>query len=190
MNKITKEMCTVLIQDSNMSKSICLIFLSLFLLVPLWLFTKNIIIVAVSAVLLLALSIFAIYTLNQKNKNIDLNNFYLVEDVVVDFKKKFSSDKGGGSGCDYIYTFRDYGSYTIHKSVHPTIEIPLHKDKIIDYKSLDNLCIDTCEKGDIFYLLISNEKTTKIIKCFPKYHFDILKEDFEYIDGKYCFKNS
>lgn len=189
MKKITKEMCTVFIKDYNKSKPIFLIFVSIFALVTLWLFTKNIIVVAISAALLLALSILAIYIANRKINNIDLSNFYLVEDVVVDFKKRLSSDKGGGSGHDYIYTFRDYGKYTIHKSFHPTIEIPLHKEKNIDHLSVEKLCVHSCEKGDIFYLLILKEKEhTKIIKCFPKYHFDIVQEDFDCIDGKYYCK--
>ena len=113
----------------------------------------------------------------------------MVEDVIVDCQKKISTKASGGSGYNYIYIFCNNGEYAIHKSAHPTVEISLHKEKHIDHLSVEKMCIESCEKGDIFYLLIlKKEKRTKIIKCFPKYHFDIAQEDFDYIDGKYCCK--
>ncbi|MBQ7968543.1 MAG: hypothetical protein IJ292_01840 [Clostridia bacterium] len=186
MKKITKEMCTVFIKDYNNSKPIFIIFVSLFALVALWFFTQNIVIVSILAAVALAAILFMIYKTNKKNNNVNLEDFYLVEDVIVDCKKRISTKASGGSGHNYIYTFRDSGEYTIHKSAHPTVEIPLHKEKNIDHLSVENLCIQSCEKGDIFYLLILKEKDrTKIIKCFPKFHFDIAQEGFDCIDGKY-----
>ncbi|MBQ8858571.1 MAG: hypothetical protein IJ012_02135 [Clostridia bacterium] len=189
MKKITKEMCTVFIKDHYKSKPIFLIFISIFAPIALWFFTKNIIVVAISAALLLALSILAIYIANQKINNIDLGNFCLVEDVVVAFKKARRSSKSGGAGYDYIYTFKNHGKHTISKSVYPTVEIPLHREKHIRHLPVENLCIQSCEKGDLYYLLITKEKEcTKIIQCFPAYHFRIVQEDFDLIDGKYYCK--
>ena len=186
MKKITKEMCEVFIKDYYKSNPTALFIVSIFALVALWFFTKNIVIVAIFTALALVSIIFIIYITSKKVNNVNSEGFYLVEDVVVDFHKKFSSDKGGGSGHNYIYTFRDSGKYTIHKSVHPTIEIPLHKEKNISHVSVEKMCLESCEKGDIYYLLIAKKKEyTKIIKCFPKYNFDIAQEDFDCIDGKY-----
>ena len=113
----------------------------------------------------------------------------MVEDVVADFKKERTYGKARGSGHNYIYTFRDYGEYTIHKSSHPTTEIPLHKEKNISHVFVEKMCLESCEKGDIYYLLIVKKKEgAKIIKCFPKYSFDIAQEDFDCIAGKYYCK--
>lgn len=191
MKKITKEICIVFINDYNRSKPIFWIFVSVFALLAIWFFTENVIVLLAAAVLLSALTICAAYIANKRINNVDLSSFYLVEDVIADFHKKGSYD-AGGSGKNYVYTFRDYGEYTIHKSAYPTIEIPLHKEKDVDHLSIEKMCIESCEKGDIFYLLIVKEKDrAKIIKCFPKYHFDIEQDDFDYIDGKYyCRKQA
>ena len=189
MKKITKEMCAIFVRDYNKSKPIFLIFISIFALVALWVLTKNIVVVALSAVLLLVLTIRAVYIVNQKIKDIDLSSFYLVEDVIVEFKKRHTHSKASGSGHNYIYTFRDNGEYTIHKSAHTTIEVPLHKEKYIDNLSVEKMCIESCEKGDMYYLLVLKKKEcSQIIKCFPKYNFDIAQEDFDFIDGKYYCK--
>ena len=189
MNKITKEMCIVFIKDYYKSSPIVLFLTSIFAIAVVLVFTKSVIV----AVILAALSLVAIFLISnistKKIQNVNLEDFYLIEDVIVDFKKRLSSDKGGGSGHDYIYTFRDCGEYTIHKSAHPTIEIPLHKEKNIDHLSVEKLCLESCEKGDMYYLLIAKKKErTHIIKCFPKYNFDISQDDFNCIDGKYYCK--
>lgn len=189
MKKITKEMCIIFIKDHYKSSSIFLVIASIFALVALWFFTQNIVIVSILAVVALAAILFMIYKTNKKINNLNLKDFYLVEDVVVGFKKRRTHNKAAGSGHNYIYIFRDYGEYTIHKSAHPTTEIPLHEEKTIDHLSIEKLCTESCEKGDIYYLLIEKKKEcAKIIKCFPKYNFDIAQEDFDYIDGKYYCK--
>ena len=158
MKKITKEMCEVFIKDYYKSNPIFLVVISIFALVALWFFTKNIVIVSIFAALALVAIIFIIYITNKKVNNVNSEDFYLVEDVVVDFKKRHSYGKAGGSGHDYIYTFRDYGEYTIHKSSHPTTEIPLHKEKNISHLSVEKLCMESCEKGDLYYLLIAKKR--------------------------------
>lgn len=189
MKKITKEMCISFIKDYYKSNPIALIIFSIFALVALWFFTKNIVIVSILAAVALAAIFFTIYRSNQKVNNVNSEDFYLTEDVVVDFKKRHTHSKAGGSGCDYVYTFRDYGKYTIHKSAHSTIEIPLHKEKNISHLSVEALCIESGEKGAIYYLLIAKkEEGTQIIKCFPKFNFDIAQEDFDCIAGKYYCK--
>ena len=183
MKKITKEMCMVYIKDYYKSSTIALFILSIFAAAALGFFTKNVIIAAV-VVMLGFFTIFFITKATTKN----LEDFYVVEDVIVDCRKKISTEANGGSGHNYIYTFRDNGKYTIHKSAHPTVEI-LHKEKHIDHLSVENLCIESREKGDMYYLLILKEKNhTRIIKCFPKYNFDITREDFDFIDCKYYCK--
>ena len=184
MKKITKEMCMVYVKDYYKSNEIVLFILSIFVAAAVGFFTKNVIIATV-AVILGFFTMFFITKATTKN----LENFYLVEDVIIDCQKKISTKASGGSGHNYIYTFRDNGKYTIHKSTHPTVEILLHKEKNIDHLSVESLCIESREKGDMHYLLIAKKKEqAQIIKCFPKYNFDILQEDFDYIDGKYYCK--
>ena len=187
MKKITKEMCISFIKDHYKSSPIAAFIFSIFALVALWFFTKNIVIVSILAAV--ALAAILIYRTNKKVNNINSEDFYLTEDVVVDFKKRHTYSKAGGSGHNYIYTFRDHGEYTIHKSDLPTTEIPLHKEKNISHLSVETLCIESGEKDAIYYLLIAKKKKGgKIIKCFPKYNFDIAQEDFDCIDGKYYCK--
>ncbi len=189
MKKITKEMCEVFIKDYYKSNPIFLVVVSIFALVALWFFTRNILIVSILAIVALIAILFIIHITNKKINNINSEDFYLVEDVTVDFKKRRTYGKARGSGHDYVYTFRDYGEYTIHKSVHPTIEIPLHKEKNISHLSVETLCIESGEKGAIYYLLIAKKNEgDKIIKCFPKFNFDIAQEDFDCIAGKYYCK--
>ena len=188
MKRITKEMCMIYIKDHYKSNLIGSI-LSVFAVVTVGFFTKNVMVAAIVAALAFVIIFFIIKTTTKRIENVNLNDFYLVEDVLVDCQKRISTKASGGSGHNYIYTFRDNGKYTIHKSVHPTVEIPLHKEKDIDHLSVEKLCLESCENGDMYYLLIEKKnERTKIVKCFPKYNFDILQEDFDYIDGKYYCK--
>ena len=189
MKKITKEMCMIFITDHYKSSSIFIVIASICALVVLWFFTKNIVIVSILAAVVLAAILFMIYKTSKKINNVNLEDFYLVEDVIVDSKKRISTKASGGSGHNYIYTFRDNGKYTIHKSAHPTVEIPLHKEKDIDHLSVEKLCLESCEKGDMYYLLIAKKKELPIIiKCFPECNFEISQEDFDCLDGKYYCK--
>ena len=184
MKKITKEMCMVYIDDYYKSNRIALFILSIFAVIVSGFITKNVIIAAVVAAFALVMIFFITKTTTKS-----LEDFYLVEDVIVDCQKKISAKASGGSGYNYIYTFRDNGKHTIHKSAHPTVEIPLHKEKDIDHLSVEKLCLESCEKGDMYYLLILKRKNrTKIIKSFPKYNFDIAQGDFDCIDSKYYCK--
>ena len=189
MKRITKEMCMVYIKDYYKSNLIFLSILSVFAVIAVGFFTKNVIVAAIVAALAVLAILFIINAKTKKIQNLNWEDFYLVEDVVVDCQKKISTKASGGSGHNYIYTFRDNGKYTIHKSAHPTVEIPLHKEKDIDHLSVKKLCLESCEKGDMYYLLIAKKtKLPGIIKCFPKYNFEISQEDFDYIDGKYYCK--
>ena len=179
-------MCLVYIKDYYKSNPIALFLLSIFAVVAVGFFTKKVIIAAGVTALAFVTELFVIKATTIKIENINFEDFYLVEDVIAECQKKISTHANGGSGHNYIYTFRDNGKYTIHKSVYPTTEIPLHKEKHIDHLSVDKLCIESCKEGDMYYLLILKKKErTQIIKCFPKYNFDILEEEFYCIDGKY-----
>lgn len=47
--------------------------------------------------------------------------------------------------------------------------ITLHREKPIDRVSIEDLCTESCEKGDRYYLLIMKEKkSARMIKCFPE----------------------
>ena len=189
MKKITKEICVAFIKNFYKSKMIYLFALSIFVVLASWAFTKNAIVVVCAAALLLTYSIISTVKVNQKIKNIPLDDFYLVEDEVVDFKKRFRSSKASISGYYYTYMFRTHGKYVISKSIYPTIEIPLKKGKVISHLEVEKLSMQCHEKGDVFYLLVGKEKEQiKILKGFPKHYFDVTREDFDLIDGKYYCK--
>ena len=190
MRKITKETCMVFIKNYHKSTLVRCFLGFVFAALAVWFLTKNIIATVIVSVLLSAVLIFMIYTANKKIKNIDLDSFYLAEDSLADFKRRINFSKAAGSGFDHVYTFRNHGKYTIYKSVYPTIKVTLHKKNNVDSETtVDDLCLQSCEKGDVFYLLITKgKKREKIIRCFPRYNFDILKEDFDLADGKYYCK--
>ena len=71
--KITKEMCISFIKDYYKSNPIALVIFSIFALVALWFFTKNIVIVAILAALALVAIVFIIYITNKKVNNIIVN---------------------------------------------------------------------------------------------------------------------
>ena len=168
MKKITKEMCTVFIKDYYKSNHIVLFILSIFAVIAVGFFTKNVIIAAIVAALALLAILFIIKVKTKKIENLNWEDFYLVEDVIIGCQKKISTKASGGSGHNYIYTFRDNGKYTIHKSAHPTVEIPLHKEKNIDHLSVESLCIESREQGDMYYLLIAKKRNfPKLLNAFP-----------------------
>lgn len=188
MKKITKQMCLVFIKDYYKSKIVSQSIVFVFVVIALWSFTKNIFAVVVAALSLVTLCIIQGIKTKNKINNIDLKEFYLEEDVVIDFKKRLKMRRGA-TDKNYIYTFKKYGRHTISMSILPTIDIPLHKEKNISSLSVDRLSAESYNKGDVFYLLICEEnEKKKIIQSFYKYHFDVQKEDFDYIDGKYYCK--
>ena len=83
MKRITKEMCMIYIKDHYKLNLIVLSILSVFAVVAVGFFTKNVIIAAV-VVILGFFTIFFITKATTKNSE----DFYLVEDVIVDCQKK------------------------------------------------------------------------------------------------------
>ncbi|MBQ3182965.1 MAG: hypothetical protein IJB57_04800 [Clostridia bacterium] len=189
MNRITKEMCVVFTKDYYRSIPIIFSLLSVFVIAALGFYTRKLLVVGIAIAVFLALLVLLIYIIKRKIEKLNALDIYLVEDVVVKFKKR--RNNGVGEGCSYIYTFKEHGRYTINKSFYPTIEIPLHKEKTIKHTEVDDLTVRSCEKGDACYLLVCNRNNRRrIIKCFCQYYFDPAKEDFDYIDGKYYYKRS
>ena len=188
MEKITKEMCIVFLKDYYKSKIISQSIISIFVTIALWLLTKNILAIVIAALSLATLCIIQGIKIKNKIDNVNTKDFYLEEDVVVDFKKRFKLRRNGADN-EYIYIFKKYGKHIISLSITPTIEIPLHKERNISQLSIDKLSTKSYNKGDIFYLLICEEDgKKKIVQCFYKCCFDVQKEDFDYIDGKYYCK--
>ena len=185
MRKITKRECVALIKEYDKSKPFFPLFLSAIIITALWLSEQIIAVAATITVLLVFWSAFTLLRSHQNVKNTDEKGFYLAEDVVVAYKKRRRTGKASGSGYDHIFTFRDHGSYTIHKSVYPTTEIPL-QPKPFDRYDVEDRCLTFCDPGDAYYLLILEEKKgVKILQCFPKYSFEPYLEDFTLTDGKY-----
>lgn len=189
MEKITKEMCVVFLKDYYKSKIVSQTFISIFVVIAFCFFTKNIFAVVITALSLGTLCIIQGIKTKNKINSINPKDFYLEEDVVIDFKKRFKMRRNGAADKNYIYTFKKHGKHTLSMSIYPTIEITLHKEKNISSLAVDRLSTQSCNVGDIFYLLICEvDGKSKIVQSFYQYHFDILKEDFDYIDGKYYCK--
>ena len=188
MNKITKEIFVSSTQNYYKKKATRPVFLVYIIAILLISFRipKEPIIWGVFAVLSLLFTLaVSIIVRKIKVKEVDSDDFYLIEDEVVNFKKRISLGKNR-SGYNYIYTFRDHGEYTIYKSRYSTIELSFRKEKDI---SAEELSTESCNEGDLFYLLIcKGEKKDVIVKAFYRYHFELEKEDFVLIDGKYYCK--
>ena len=81
------------------------------------------------------------------------------------------------------------GLKNVEIKLYPKKRHELLKEKNISHLSVETLCIESGEKGAIYYLLIAKKNEgDKIIKCFPKFNFDIAQEDFDCIAGKYYCK--
>ena len=188
MNKITKEICVDFLKNHYKAKMLFYFFLVIVALGVLAVNPSNVI-GKIVAVVLIFVAIFLIFKSKHKIDNLSPLEFYLVEDVVVDFKKRFGTGKYRHAGYDYIYKFKKYGKFVITKSINPTIEIPMRKQKHVSELSVEGMSIQSCNEGDMFYLLISKEgRCERIINCFCKYRFDIAKEEFDCVDGKYYIK--
>ena len=105
-------MCLVFIKDYYKSKIVSQSIVSIFVVIALWSFTKNIFAVVVSALSLVTLCIIQGIKTKNKINNIDLKEFYLEEDVVIDFKKRLKMRRGA-TDKNYIYTFKKYGIINI-----------------------------------------------------------------------------
>ena len=97
MKRIKKEMCMVYIKDHYRSNLIVLSILSVFAVIAVGFFTKNVIVAAIVAALAFVTMFFIIKTTTKKVENVNLNDFYLVEDVLVDCQKRISTKASGGS---------------------------------------------------------------------------------------------
>lgn len=187
MKTITKEMCVVLLKDYYISKIISQSFISIIAVIALWIFAKNIFVVVIAALPLVTLCIIQGIKITAKIQSKNQKSFYLEEDSVVDYKKRIKLRRNGADN-QYIYTFKKYGKHTISLSITPTIEIPLHRDRNFRVSFIDRLSTESKNIGDRFYLLICNDGKKKIVQGFYKNHFNVKKEDFDYIDGKYFCK--
>ncbi|MBQ8350543.1 MAG: hypothetical protein IJY20_00665 [Clostridia bacterium] len=185
MNRITKEMCISFVKDHFKAKVMMLTCCLVFLLIMLWFSTRHLMALLVSAAFaVLILSVFA-FLMRKKVKDLCTGRFYVAEDVVADFKRRRSFSKNR-NGYNHIYTFKEYGKYVIYKSIYPSITVG-RKERYLP----DETAIESNEIGDLFYLLIVEERNRKqIIKCFYRFYYDIEKADFDCIDGKYYCKRT
>jgi hypothetical protein len=186
MKKITKEICVTLVKSFYKLKIARFWITSVVALLALYSITKNEIVVVCVAAVLLIWCISTTVTSVSKIKLPPCDGFYVVEDEVINFKKRFTAGRTG-SGYNHIYTFGTHGKYVIHKSNGFLLTIRTKTEKDIQY--IEDLSLESCNKGDRFYLLVSNEeKKIKIIFCFPKDYYGIAEEDFDFVDGKYYWK--
>lgn len=185
MMKITKEMCVVFLKDYYESKIASQAIISIFVVIALWVFSENIFVIITAALTLVTLCIMQGIKIKDKIRNVCPEDFYLEEDVVVDFKKRLRLGRNT-VGRDYIYTFNKYGKHTISLRNSLSIEIPLDKERNNRWLAVDRLSSESGNKGDLFYLLIcEDDGKKKIVQCFYQHYYDVEKVDFDYIDGKY-----
>ena len=153
MNKITKEMCINLLSNYHSSKIWAIaLYVAFFIL----LITKNTIIFLCAVAVSLLLSRFIDRMSKKKIKNDD---FYLVEDEVIEFKKRLSASKYGKK-YNYIYTFKDHGKHSFRYSPN-TIEISFRKKDRTNRSDVKSLAIESCNTGDRYFLLVCEEKEKK-----------------------------
>ena len=188
MKRITKEMCTVFIKDHYKSKTWYPLWILSVVDFFLWYKFKDVTVTVISvAVSLIIFTLIVLIAVN-KIKSITPKDFYLVEDQVVSYKKRRSIGKYN-SGYRNIYTFKNYGKHTLHTSSPLRINISFRKGKDTDTSYINEMAALSNDKGDLFYLLIyENNGKVKIIKAFPKSHFDIDHDNFELFGSKYYSK--
>ncbi len=199
MKFITKETCLIFMKDYLKSKSVAPFVIVLFASIIFGSYVKKPVVIIVVAVFLFVLSIIYAIKIINISKSIQSADFYLVEDVVVSFKKRLPVflTSGGfyvgsriGLKLNYVYKFKKYGKCVIQRAKNQLkFEIPLHKEIEITHLEVERLSSESSNKGDMFYLLIFEKNgKPKIIKPFYKYYFEIEREDFNFIDGKYYIK--
>ncbi len=190
MYKITKEMCLAFLKEYYISKILIRCSVVLIAWIALLFRIENLITRLVITAILLGLTVVVIIGISKKIKRIQFGDMYLTEDVVVHYKKRLGNT-GFHLKRRYVYTFKEYGKFSLSKSVAPTVEIPLHKENSIRRSAIEDLSTQYCCSGDVFYLLITEvNNRQKIIMAFPQNHFDVLKNDFECVEGKYYPKPS
>ena len=170
MNKITKEIFVSSTQNYYKIKATRPVFL-VYIIVILVIFLrtpKEPIIWGIFAVLSILLTL-VVLIMGRKIKveEVDLDNFYLVEDEVENFKKRISLGKNR-SGHNYIYTFRDHGEYTIYTS-------PDELDAVRDAVILLGYKIDTADLAKVpstYVELTSAEDVENMEKMLDKFNED------------------
>ena len=184
MNKITKEMCVDILSSYRSSRawSIVLYVACLVLLIT----SKPIIILCMIPVALILSRVAG----NISKKKIKNDDFYLVEDELSEFKKRFSPSKYGGK-YNYIYNFRDHGKYSFRYSPNAIVLSFSKKDRTTR-SDVKDLAVGSCDTGDRYFLLIYEQKgKRKIVTAFPKRNFEVSDEDFDLINERYyCRKVS
>lgn len=184
MNKITKEMCIDLLSNYRSSKARAIAsYVACFIL----LITKNIIIFLCAIAISLLLSRLID---RMSKKKINNDDFYLVEDELIEFKKRFSSSKYGMK-YNYIYNFRDHGKYSFRYSPNAIVLSFSKKDRTTR-SDVEDFAAESCNTGDRYFLLIYEQKgKRKIVTAFPKRNFNVSDEDFDLLNERYyCRKVS
>ena len=190
MIRVTKETCVGLLEDYlKLDIPVYFGYLTGAVVLSWWL-TQRLWVTILVLALGIVFSIFLIKRINEAVKNVYDADFYLVEDTVIDFKKRIDLGRRAvGSRYNYIYTFKNNGKYQMCKSKSESIRLFAKKQKRLSRLDVAELSTDSCETGDLFYLLILNKQgKNKIVSAFYRYHFELKKEDFDLIDGKYYCK--
>ena len=184
MKPITKDMCLILIRDYYNGRLFSHLGPVLLISLYLCIYHPSLPVYLICVVVLATSTFFHVIWTKRKLANIHLIDFYLTEDIVIAFKKRFSPRKHI-SGHSYVYTFSNHGKFKIFKSIGLEVEIPLGKKKSINYLEIEHLSSQARSEGDHFYLLILNGRKRKIIQAFYQDRFQLDEKDFDFIDGKY-----
>ncbi len=181
MEKITLFVCRELLIKSNNFK---LVYANIFLFFgQIYLFLKYgvDIMTIVGTIAFVIVSIFIFVWQKRRDNKLKNNQFYVVEDVFINIKRR------------KVWT-KYYGRYencTLKFSRNGTYDVNIYEKREPVKPSCDYSAVNFSKPGDKFYLLmIPGKEKNIILKCFNARYYEMFEADFEYKDGKYYPKKT
>lgn len=183
MTKITKDMFIKALKTRYVAQSVFYSIVVLLILFFVWREFKEALVVIYALLIVGTLLLMHINKVSKKLKNIDSLDYYIVEDIVVDYSKKLSFSLRH-SVWKHTYTFSTYGKYYISKSIHPTIHIDV--DKLNVSRDSIEQTLQSAGVGSKFYLFVLCEDgRTDIISAYYCPYYSIEEGDFTVVGNKY-----
>ena len=182
MQIITKKQCASLVKRHVKATVIETFLAAVFVPLALWGITKNPLATAIGGATALTLAFLRVRKELKGAASKTPYDFFIVQDTVAKVKKRFHPSKTGSSiRCSFL--FHQHGTYTVYKSILPSVELFPAK-----HENADGLLKNgEYGEGDAFYLLIY-ERRHSIVAAFPITSFEPSADDFEERDGSYYCK--
>lgn len=183
MTKITKEMFVKALKTRYIAGCVFYSIVVLLILFFVWREFKEALVVIYALLIVGTLLLMHINKVIKKLKNIDSLDYYIVEDIVVDYSKKLSFSHRH-SDWKHTYTFNAYGKYYIRKSIYPSISIDIDKLNV-SHDSIEET-LQNAGVGSKFYLFVLCENgKTDIISAYYCPYYSIDENDFTLVGDKY-----